>query len=473
MTTTDDARHELEEPPRPARRQSVAVVGRPNVGKSALFNRMTGRRDAIVQEIPGVTRDRKTAEADWAGRRFEVVDTGGWTAGGGALERQVSAQAERALEQADVVLLVCDVTVGITDEDEAVARWLRRRDRRVVVVANKVDTASREGDAWELLALGLGAPVMVSALHGRGSGDLLDRVVAELDAAVQVRRGHLERDALGATRSEVPDATAAGSRRPSREPDTAVVVVGRPNVGKSTLFNRLVGDERSIVHDQPGTTRDSVDTVVETGEVSLRFIDTAGMRRAARVGSGTEYYAVLRALSAVDLADVALLVLDASEGITHQEQRLAERVDAAGCPIVVVLNKWDLLPADAREKVLTDVGDRLAFLAYAPVLKVSALTGKGIHSLVPAIDAAVDAYRHRVPTPELNRVVHEAQAAHPAPRGRVRYAVQAATDPPTFTLFASGTIPAPWIRYMERTIRESFGLGPSPIKVRVRRQGRP
>ena len=425
----------------------VAVVGRPNVGKSTLVNRIVGRREVIVEEHPGVTRDRKALEADWAGRDFMLVDTGGWLAGGDALDAQVSAQAEKAMKSADVILFVVDASVGVTEDDDRVAAVLRRSRRPVLVAANKVDSEGREAEVWGFARLGLGDPVPVSALHGRGSGDLLDSVVAALPSE-----------------AAEPDPTPAEPE--ARVP--AVAIVGRPNVGKSTLFNRLIGDERSIVHDQPGTTRDTIDTVVETPDGPLRFVDTAGMRRKSRIGEGAEYYSLVRALQAIDHADAALLVIDATEGVTHQDQRLAERIDVAGTAIVVVLNKWELLDAEAREQVAIDVADRLAFLAYAPVLKVSALTGKGAHKLLPALAQAIDAYHRRVPTRELNEVVQAAQSSQPAPGARVLYATQGATDPPTFILFSNRALPAPYVRYLERRIREHFGFGPTPLRLRVR-----
>jgi GTPase len=429
----------------------VAVVGRPNVGKSTLVNRVVGRREAIVEEQPGVTRDRKVLDADWNGRDFLVVDTGGWIATQEGIDAQVSRQAERAIAEADVVLLVVDATVGVTEEDDRVAGLLRRAGRPVLVVANKVDEAHREADAWAFARLGLGDPFPISALHGRGTGDLLDAVVDRL-----------------------PDAVEADADEPAQpvEPDVpAVAIVGRPNVGKSTLFNRLIGDDRAVVHDVPGTTRDSIDTVVETDEGPIRFVDTAGMRRKSRIDEGPEYYSLVRALQSIDRAEAALLVIDATEGVTHQDQRLAERVDAAGSPVVIVLNKWETLDAEHRAAVMTDVGRRLEFLGYAPVLKISALTGKGVQKLVPALGQAIDAYHRRVPTGELNQVVQAAQAAHPAPRGvRVLYATQGAADPPTFTLFASRTVPPTYLRYLERRIREHFDFGPTPLKLRVRRR---
>jgi len=425
----------------------VAVVGRPNVGKSTLVNRIVGRREAIVEEHPGVTRDRKVMEAEWNGRMFTVVDTGGWLPTDDSLDRQVSAQAERAIGDADVVLFVVDAAVGATDEDARVAGLLRGSRTPVLLVANKVDSASREADAWELTRLGLGDPWAVSALHGRQTGDLLDEVVRLLPAA-------------GATEPA-----------PALEPEPnvpAVAVVGRPNVGKSTLFNRLIGEERSVVHDLPGTTRDTIDTVVETADGPLRFVDTAGMRRKSRIGEGAEYYSLVRALRAVDRSDTAILVIDASEGVTHQDQRLAERVDAAGSPVVIALNKWDVLDAEQRAAVQAQVGDRLAFLGYAPVLKISALTGRGVQKLLPALGQAIEEYHRRVPTRELNEVIQAAQAAHPAPGARVLYATQGAIDPPTFTLFANRTLPASYLRYLERKVREHFDFGPTPLKLRVR-----
>ncbi len=425
----------------------VAIVGRPNVGKSTLVNRIVGRREAIVEEQPGVTRDRKELETDWRGRRFTIVDTGGWLATGDGLDAKVSEQAERAIRAADVVLFVTDGSVGVTEEDDRVGAVLRRAKRPVLVVVNKVDSEHRETDAWDFSRLGLGEPVPVSALHGRQVGDLLDLVVGQLPPP-------------GPEEEPVDDTPKVPS----------VAVVGRPNVGKSTLFNRLIGDDRSVVHDEPGTTRDSIDTIVETPDGPIRFIDTAGMRRKSRIGGGPEYYSLVRALQTVDRADAALLVIDASEGVTHQDQRLAERIDASGSPVLIVLNKFDLLDAAGRAEITEQVEDRLAFLGYAPVLKVSGLTGKGVHRLLPALQEAIEAYHRRVPTRELNEVVQAAQAAQPAPGARVLYATQGATDPPTFTLFSSRPLPATYLRYLERRIREHFGFGPTPLKLRVRRR---
>ena len=435
----------------------VAVVGRPNVGKSTLVNRIVGRRDAIVEEKPGVTRDRKMLDAEWIGREFTLVDTGGWllpTSGDGSekLAQKVSAQAERAVADCDVILFVVDVNVGITEEDAQVARILQRARKPVLLVANKVDDDKRELNVWEFAKFGLGDPWPVSAIHGRGSGDLLDALVEVL-----------------------PEEPPAPEVEESGDKIFSVAIVGRPNVGKSTLFNKIVGEERSIVHDMPGTTRDAVDTIVDTEDGPLRFVDTAGMRRRAKIDEPTEYYSLVRALQAVDRSDAALLVVDAHEGVSHQDQRLAERIDAAGTAIVIVLNKWDLLDAEGRAKAKIDVADRLAFLGYAPVLTVSAKTGKTMHKVLPALRQAEEAYHQRVPTGALNRVIREAQQAHPPPAGkrhrpRILYATQGANDPPTFTLFASHELPATYLRYIERKIRESFDLGPTPIKLRVRRR---
>jgi GTPase len=434
----------------------VAIVGRPNVGKSTLLNRIVGRRAAIVEERPGVTRDRKDVDADWLGRPFRLVDTGGWMVGGSDLDAKVSQQAERAIAEADVVLLVVDVTTGTTEEDSRVAELLRRRGKPTLLVANKVDDVSREGMVWELLSLGLGDPYPVSALHGRGTGDLLDALVERFP------------DPEPAAEAEAMTAPAAAESSEG----IAVAIVGRPNVGKSTLFNQLTGDERAVVHDLPGTTRDSIDTVIETELGPVRLVDTAGMRRRSKIGEGTEYYSLVRALQAVDDADVALLVIDATEGVTGQDQRLAERIDAAGCPIVLMLNKWELLDGDQRAGLRWQVGDKLRFIGDAPVLPITALTGRGVHKLFPALARSVDAYHRRIPTGRVNAVIQEAQQAHAAPGGaRVLYATQGAAEPPTFTLFVNRELPRTYLRYVERTLREAFDLGATPLKIRVRRRG--
>lgn len=433
-------------------RPVVVVAGRPNVGKSTLVNRIVGHRAAVVESEPGVTRDYKALEAEWNGRKFDLVDTGGWLGRGDELSTKVSRQAERALAEADVVLMVADVTVGSTDEDLDTARLIKRVGVPALLVANKVDDTNRETAAWDLVSLGMGDPWPVSALHGRGTGDLLDEVVRLLPE---------------------PDGTDEADDDTASQPDVPrIALVGRPNAGKSTLFNRLVGEERSIVHDLPGTTRDAIDTVIETADGSFCFVDTAGMRRPSRTDQGTEHHAVLRALDALDRADIALLVIDATVGATHQDQRLAERVGAAGCPAVVVLNKWDLVATDERDDVLAGVGDRLAFLGTAPVIRISAKTGRNVHKVLPAVREAVDAYHTRIPTGALNRALRDLQMKHPAPGSRIRYGVQGASDPPTFTLFATARMSADYLRYVEHQLREHFDLGPTPIKLRVRIGGR-
>ena len=453
----------------PPRRPVVVVAGRPNVGKSSLVNRIVGRRAAVVEEEAGVTRDRNLLQAEWNGIGFDLVDTGGWLAGGDTLDAKVSEQSERAVAEADLVLLMTDVTVGVTDEDLAAARVIRRAGSPVLLVVNKVDDAGREPAAWEFVALGVGDPWSVSAIHGRGTGDLLDEVVRRFP---EPRPDGAPGPARPTPTQPGPVGEGGGGLDGLAEGAVPrVALVGRPNAGKSTLFNRLTGEERAVVHDLPGTTRDAIDTVVTTPEGPLCFVDTAGMRRPARTERGTEHHSVLRALDALERADIALLVIDATVGATHQDQRLAERIGVSGCPAVVVLNKWDLIAADGREEVLAGVGERLAFLGTAPVLRVSATSGRGTHKILPALHAAAAAYHQRIPTGALNRALRDIQAAHPAPGAHVRYGVQGAIDPPTFTLFATGRMPQTYLRYIERGLRERFELGATPLKIRVRTGG--
>lgn len=434
---------------------TVAVVGRPNVGKSTLVNRILGRREAIVEERPGVTRDRKELPADWAGRHFTVIDTGGWMPSGRdatPLDDKVSAQSARAIAEADVAVLVVDVRAGVTADDERVASLLRRREGPTFVAVNKVDAPVHEPGIWEFMSLGLGEPWPLSALHGRGSADLLDAIVADMDIV-----------------EPEPDDDAGVAGRPRDDELVAIAIVGRPNVGKSTLFNNLIGEDRAVVHDQSGTTRDAIDTIVDTDIGRVRFVDTAGMRRRSRIDVETEYYSMVRALQAIDTSDVALLVIDATQGVTHQDQRLAERVDAAGCPVVVILNKWELLDTEARTDMAYQVETKLRFLGEVPVLRISAISGKGVNRLLPALADTIDAYHRRVPTRDVNRIVRSAQAAHPAPDGaRVLYATQGATDPPTFTLFVNRALPRTYIRYLENRLREELDMGSVPLKLRVR-----
>jgi len=439
---------------------TVVIVGRPNVGKSTLFNRVVGGQHAIVEDRPGITRDRKIMEASWLEVPFNVVDTGGWMPGGAGteLDAKVSRQVEEAVREADVVLFVVDASVGVTDDDQHIANWIRRVDPEVLIIANKADNDRREIDMWEFLSLGLGEPIPVSALHGRRAGDLLDVVVERFPDEARQRRDEFD--------VEVGEAWGDDDVAPPR-----IAIVGRPNVGKSTLFNRLVGEDRSVVHDMAGTTRDAIDTLVETEDGPMVFIDTAGMRRKGKIDDSAEYYSLVRALRAIDDADVAMLVIDATEGVTHQDQRLAERIDASGCPILLVLNKWELVSTEDRLDVITELERRLAFVGDAPVLKISALSGKNVQKLRPHLNEAMAQYHTRVPTKDINRIIAAAQQKQPAPKGaKVQYAVQGATDPPTFTLFVNRELPPSYLRYIERTIREEFGLGSTAVKIRVRKK---
>jgi len=430
---------------------SVVIVGRPNVGKSTWFNRVIGEQAAIVEDRPGITRDRHRRMAQWLGVDFWIIDTGGWMPAGSELDEKVSRQVEEAVRDANLVLFMVDASVGVTDDDELIATWLRRTKVPVLLVANKTDNDRREQEKWEFLSLGFGEPHSVSALHGRRSGDFLDEVVALIP--------HVE-----AEEEEIEAIKPEGVPR--------VALVGRPNVGKSTLFNRLVGAERSVVHDMPGTTRDAIDTLVETEDGPLVFIDTAGMRRRSRIDDSAEYYSLVRALKAIDGADIAMLIIDATVGVTSQDQRLAERIDVAGCPILIVLNKWELIQSEERRQVEADLARLLYFIDDAPVLKMSALTGMGVHKLRPVLQDAIEQYHRKIPTRDVNRVIAAAQQKQPAGGGaRVLFAVQGANDPPTFTLFVNRDLPQPYIRYLERSIREAFEFGSTPLKLRVRRKG--
>jgi GTP-binding protein len=443
---------------------TVVIIGRPNVGKSTLFNRIVGSQQAIVEDRPGITRDRKELEAEWLDIPFRVVDTGGWMPGGDELDTKVSRQVEAAVRDADVVLFVVDTSVGLTDDDQAIANWIRRSGTEVVVVANKADNDRRETEMWEFMSLGIGEPVPVSALHGRRAGDLLD-VVVDLFPDELRRPVHRPVDPWSPEHDDEPVEDGSVEQMPR------VAIVGRPNVGKSTLFNRLVGEDRSVVHDLAGTTRDSIDTLVQTAGGPIVFIDTAGMRRKGRIDDPTEYYSFVRALRSIDDADVALLVIDATVGVTAQDQRLAERVDSAGCPIVLILNKWDLLGTDERLEVQADVTRMLGFVPDSSVLKVSALTGKNVDKLHPRLHEAISQYHTRVPTRDVNKVIAAAQQRQPIGGGaKILYAVQGAIDPPTFTLFVNRDIPQHYLRFVERTIREEFGLGSTAIKLRVRKR---
>lgn len=437
---------------------TVAVVGRPNVGKSTLVNRLVGRRQAIVEERPGVTRDRTAHTAEWSGRRFTVVDTGGWMPSRtrrSPLDEAVVAAAEQAIATADLIAFVVDGSVGITEEDAEIARWLRTAGHPVVLVANKVDNlgARPTAELADLYALGLGDPLAVSALHGRGSGELLDELVRHL------RRG-------GAFDRAVVE--------PQDVP--GVALIGRPNVGKSSLFNRLLGQERTIVDDRPGTTRDAVDTVVALPDgTAYRFVDTAGLRRRAKArrGEATEYFSAVRTVQALDAASVALLVVDATEPVGEQEQKLARQVLDAGRGLVLVLNKWDLVDEERREMLERERDRKLSFVAFAPLVRTSAATGRGVDRLLPAIGAVVGEWARRVPTARLNQWLGDVVAANPPPlQGgravRIRYVTQVAACPPRFRLFTTGDLSPAYLRYLERRLRESFGFGGTPLDLAVR-----
>jgi GTPase len=420
----------------------VAVVGRPNVGKSTLVNRILGARVTIVEEKPGVTRDRTEHLAEWLGRRFLVVDTGGWEHSAEGMAARIVAQAEAAIAQADLVLFVVDGTVGALEDDERYARLLRRASVPVLLTANKIDGDKQEPLVHELYALGLGTPHPVSARHGRGVGDLLDEVLAGLPPAPEVD----------------PDASAVPH----------VAIVGKPNVGKSSLFNRLLGEERSIVDSVPHTTRDAVDTMIELDGEPWVFVDTAGMRRHYRRGEDTELYSVDRTRAAIEAADLVLFVIDASEPIGEQDQRLAALLRDAGRGVVLVCNKWDLVDDDRREQLERELDRLLSFAAWAPRVNISAETGRGVRRLLPQLRTVWGHYHRRIPTRELNRVIGEATARHPLPRRgnkqlKVRYATQAETAPPRIVLFANGSLPDGYRRYLERVVREHYDFTGVPL----------
>jgi GTP-binding protein len=437
---------ELEEPAGPA--PVVAVVGRPNVGKSTLVNRILGRRQAVVEDTPGVTRDRVAYDALWSGRRFTVVDTGGWEPDARNRAAVIAAQAEVAVATADVVLFVVEATVGATDVDEAAVKMLRRSAKPVLLVANKADNAALELEASALWSLGLGEPVPVSALHGRGAGDLLDAVLAALPVPAP---------------PEQP-----GPRGPRR-----VALVGRPNVGKSSLLNRLAQQERAVVDPIAGTTVDPVDSLAEIGGETWQLVDTAGLRRKVGQASGTEYYASLRTAAAIDAAEVAIVLLDASEPISEQDQRILSMVTDAGRALVLAFNKWDLVDEDRRWQLEKEIDRELRRIQWAQRVNVSALTGRAVDKLAPALRTALASWEQRVPTGALNQWITALTQAtpHPVRRGRaprVLFATQADTCPPRFVLFTSGQLDAAYRRFIERKLREEYGFAGSPIDVVVR-----
>jgi GTP-binding protein len=425
----------------------LAVVGRPNVGKSTLVNRILGRREAVVQDVPGVTRDRVAYDALWRGRRFTIVDTGGWDPDARGLAAAVAAQAELAVEAADAVLFVVDGTIGATDADEAVVRVLRKSGKPVVLTVNKVDDERGEADASALWSLGLGEPHPVSALHGRGSGDLLDVVLGVLPEAPPER-----------TESE-------GPRR--------VALVGRPNVGKSSLLNRLAGEERVVVDSVAGTTRDPVDSLVDVGGSTWRFVDTAGLRRRVHTASGAEYYSSLRTAAAIDAAEVAAVLLDAGEPISEQDQRVITTAIDAGRALVLLFNKWDLVDEDRRLQLDKEVDRDLARVTWAPRVNISAATGRSVDKIARALETALEGWETRIPTGRLNAWLGDVVAATPPPaRGgrqpKVLFATQAGTKPPRFVIFTSQFLEAGYRRFLERRLREDFGFTGSPIEISVR-----
>ncbi|MFT4289293.1 ribosome biogenesis GTPase Der [Nocardioides sp.] len=427
----------------------LAIVGRPNVGKSTLVNRIIGRREAVVEDVPGVTRDRVSYDAEWSGRAFTVVDTGGWDPDARGLAERIAAQAEIAIGLADAVLLVVDATVGITDTDAAVVKVLRRSGKPVILAANKVDDQRMEAEAAGLWNLGLGEPYPVSALHGRGSGDLLDAILAALPEP-----------------PPAPEGTEVGGPR-------RVAIVGRPNVGKSSLLNKLAGEERVVVDNVAGTTVDPVDELIELGGRTWRFIDTAGIRKRVKEASGHEYYASLRTSTAIDRAEVAVLVLNAGEPIAEQDIRILQTVREAGRALVLAFNKWDLLDEDRRYYLEREIERDLVQVPWAPRVNITARTGWHIDRLVPALDKALEGWETRVGTGALNTFLGRLVAEHPHPvRGgkqpKVLFGTQASTAPPTFILFTSGRLEASYERFIERRLREEWGFVGTPIVLQQR-----
>jgi GTP-binding protein len=430
----------------------VAVVGRPNVGKSTLVNRVIGSRSAVVEEMAGVTRDRREFEADWAGRSFVLVDTGGWEVKPtGEISVSIKEQAEAAVSGADAVLFVVDGTTELTDDDTGVISILRSADVPVVLAANKIDNAALEGNIDRFWGLGLGEPHPISAYHGRGVGELLDELVAELPEGVE--------------ETEVDETPR-------------VAIVGRPNVGKSTLLNRLLGEQRVIVSEKPGTTRDPIDVDVELDGARYRLIDTAGIRRKPQISEDADFYAVIRAKEALESADVALLLVDATEGVTSQDQRIAREVVDAGVGLVIILNKWDALDEEQRELTERSLPDRFGFVSWAPVLRMAARTGARMQRLPDALEAVLAARETRIATGQLNRSIRHWISAHPPPvrkgrRPKIHYAVQAGTAPPTFVVFQSGgELGDDYLRFLENRLREEADFTGNPLHILTRARER-
>ncbi len=426
----------------------LAVVGRPNVGKSTLVNRIIGRREAVVEDKPGVTRDRVSYDAVWNGRAFTVVDTGGWDPDARGLAKSIAAQAEIAVQVADAVMFVVDAGVGITDSDEAVVRILRKSGKPVVLAANKVDDQRAEAEAYGLWHLGLGEPIPVSALHGRGSGDLLDACLA----------------ALPETPAETFN-TVGGLRR--------IAIVGRPNVGKSSLLNKLANENRVVVDDASGTTVDPVDELIQLGGRDWRFIDTAGIRKRVKTASGHEYYASLRTETAIERAEVAVLVIDGSQSVSEQDMRIIQTIRESGRALVIAFNKWDLVDDERRYYLDREIERDLVQVQWAPRINVTARTGWHVDRLVPALDKALEGWETRIGTGQLNSFLGRLVGEHPHPvrsgkQPKVLFGTQATTSPPTFVLFTSGKLDAGYERFIERRLREEFGFVGTPISLEVR-----
>lgn len=426
----------------------LAVVGRPNVGKSTLVNRIIGRREAVVEDLPGVTRDRVAYDATWNGRRFRVLDTGGWDPDAEGMRARIREQAEIAVSAADAILFVVDATVGATDHDEAVVKILRASGKPVILAANKVDGPSAESDAMMLWSLGLGEPWPVSALHGRGSGDLLDAVLDVLP--------------------EAPDANRSMAGGPRR-----VALLGKPNVGMSSLLNRLAGEVRDDVDSVAGTTVDPVDELVEIGGKVWKFVDTAGIRRKVATASGHEYFASLRTAAALEKAEVAVVLIDASEPLTEQDTRILSMVVDAGRALVIAYNKWDLTDEERRHYLEREIERELVRVPWAPRVNIAARTGRHVDKLVPALETALESWDTRIPTGKLNAFFGDIVAAHPHPvRGgkqpKILFATQAAARPPRFVLFTSGFLEAGYRRFLERRLREEFGFVGTPIDFSMR-----
>ena len=425
---------------------TIAVIGRPNVGKSTLVNRMIGRREAIVEDTPGVTRDRVKYEAEWNGRRFFLIDTGGWEVKPEGISEKITAGSEAAIAEADLVMFVVDAQVGAVDEDQSLVDLLRKSGKKVILVGNKIDNAEDESDGYALWNLGLGEPHFVSALHGRGSGDLLDLLISQLPE-------------VGT--AQVDD----GYRR--------VALVGRPNVGKSSLLNVLAGSPRVLVDDAEGTTRDAVDELIDFGGATWRFIDTAGIRRRAHQASGTDYYASLRTQIALERAEVALVIFDASNILTEQDIRIVSMADEAGKALVIVMNKWDLVDEERQMTLDKEIDRQLERYPWAQRVNLSAKTGWHRDRLAPALTTALRNWEKRIPTAKLNSFLGELVGANPPPvRGgkqpKIKFATQAGTCPPKFVVFASEFLETAYRRFIERRLREEFGFNGTPIEVAVK-----